>query len=248
MLARRTVILAAALSAVAGGSAVAIGATVNGEAKKAEAEVLGDAAKQLGVQSGDLRRALADALNSQLDKAVKAGALTQAQADAIKRRRAESGTILPGRALGAPGPRGGRGHRLGAGGRGHRGASIEAAAKALGLTRAQLHEQLRAGKTIAELAKSGGKDLADVKAAMKTAIVDRLDADVKAGRLTAARRDKIVEGLDARIDSKVDGKMGPGRPGGRGRHSRGGPPPASGSGARPGSLPAPPPGGELSPA
>jgi hypothetical protein len=246
MLARRTVVLLGSVAAVAAGSVGAIAATTNDEAKKAEAEVLSDAAKDLGVKSDDLRMALSDALNAQLDKAVKAGKLTQEQADAIKKRRAESGTVLP---MG-PGLRGPHGHGMRGGpGFGHMREEMAAAAKALGISIAELREQLRTGKTVAEIAKAENKDLADVKAAMKTAALAELDAAVKAGRLTEAQRDEIAKDLDARIDDKVNGRMGPGR---RGHHRRGhgpgpgfGPPPA---GNQNGSAPAPPPGAGFQPA
>ena len=221
MLGKRTLVLAGSVVAVAAGSAGAIAATSSDEAKKAEAEVLGAAAKDLGVQSDALRKALADALDAQIDKAVKAGTLTQAQADAIKKRRAESGTLLPGPGLN--GHRGGRGHGPGA-----RGDKLAAAAKALGITQAELGEQLRSGKTIADVAKAEGKKLADVKAAIKKEKLARLDAAVKDGKLTKAQRDEMAKDIDARIDDMVNGefKRGKGRRGGH--HG-----PGSGSGAAP---------------
>ena len=250
MLARRTVVLLGSVAAVAAGSVGAIAATTNDEAKKAEAEVLSDAAKDLGVKSDDLRKALSDALNAQLDKAVKTGKLTQEQADAIKKRRAESGTVLP---LG-PGLRGPHGHGLRGGpgfGRDHMREEMAAIAKVLGISTTELREQLRAGKTIAQIAKAENKDLADVKAAMKKVDLAELDAAVKAGRLTKAERDEIAKDLDARIDDKVNGRMRPGRHGHGGRGH--GPGHGPGFGAPPagnenGSAPAPPPGADYQPA
>lgn len=265
MLGRRTLVLACSAAAVAGGSAVAIAASVADDAKKAETEVLGDAAGRLGVKPDDLRAALSAAIDAQIDKAVKAGKLTQAQADAIKKRRAESGTLLPpGPGFGRPGLRGGPGgpghFPGGPGGRGHHpGEELAAAAKVLGLSESALLERLQSGKTIAEVAKAEGKDLADVKDAIKKAELAELDAAVKAGRLTDAQRDDIAKDLDARIDDKVNGKFGHRGHGPGGRHHGPkfeSPPPGVNPGAapalppelEPGAAPAPPPAEEYAPA
>src|SRR5215213_882039 len=94
---------AATVVALAGGAAGAVAATT--EEKAAEQTVLTDAAKRLGVGADALRDALADAEDAQLDAEVKAGRLTQEQADAIKEQRSEMGTVLgPGKPGGPDGP------------------------------------------------------------------------------------------------------------------------------------------------
>ena len=210
---KRIIVAAAAAAAVVGGSAGAIAATKQDEGKKAEQAVLDDAAKRLNVAPTELRDALAKAQDAQLDQAVKDGRLTQQQADAIKARRKENGRVLGG----------GRGHH----GPGHHGLRagglLKPAADALGLTRRELATQLRAGKTLTEIAKAENKDVADVKAAVKRAATERLDAAVKAGRLTEAQRDEKLSRLDEHFDRFAEGK-GPGR-GGRG--GRFGPPPGA---------------------
>jgi hypothetical protein len=213
---RRIAIAAAAGALVAGGAGAAIGATHNDKGKEAEAKILADAAKSLDVTPEKLRDALADAEDAQLDQAVKDGDLTQAQADEIKKHRAESGRVL-GIPHGGPpgGPHGGPGER-GLHFRGRRGAGpIADLAKALGLTERQLFTRLRSGKTIAEIAKAQGKDLADVKATLKAAEKKRLDAAVKAGRLTQKQADEILSHIDERLDHLGE----------RGRHHHGPPPP-----------------------
>jgi hypothetical protein len=162
----------------------------------------------------ELRSALRAGQAAQLDQAVKDGTLTQKQADEIKKRQQDSGLVLGG----GPGGRGG--HHGGPGGRGggrEMGADV---AKALGLTQAELREQVQDGKTIAEIAKAKGKDLNDVKGAVKQAAVARLDAKVKSGDITKAQRDEMAEHLDEHIARL--GEEGPF--GGRGPgHGRGGP-------------------------
>ena len=179
---------AATVAALAGGTAAVAAST---DQKAAEQTVLADAAKRLGVNADDLRSALSDAENAQLDAEVKAGNLTQAQADAIKQHRAQEGTVLE---LGHGGP-GDHGHGGPGGGR----FLLADAAKAIGISETTLGNQLRKGKSLAAIAKAHGKTLADVKAAVKKAATARLDADLKAGRITQTQRDEEVAELDDEI-------------------------------------------------
>lgn len=204
---KRIIVASATAAAVVAGSAGAIAATSQDKGKQAEQAVLDDAAKRLNVAPSELRDALAKAQDAQLDQAVKDGTLTQQQADAIKARRKQDGRVLGG---------GGRGFGHHGGGPG---ALIDPAAKALGLSRQELVTRLRSGKTLADIAKTESKDLADVKAAVKKAATEQLDAAVKAGRLTDAQRDAEVAELDEHFDRFAEGR-GPGRFG-RGHGDRG---------------------------
>lgn len=147
----------AGLLAASGGTA-AIAASGGDKGKQREDSVLADAAKRLGKSPDELRKALADAQSAQLDADVKAGRLTQEQADQIKKRRAESGRVLGGPHLRFK--HGGPGMRM-------RGGRMDALAKAIGITREQLRKELRAGKTIEQIAKAHGKSKADLRKAMK---------------------------------------------------------------------------------
>lgn len=212
MTTKRIAIIGGAVVALAAGSAGAIAATNDDEAKQREQSVLNTAAKKLDVSPSELRDALEAGQEAQLDQAVKDGKLTQEQADAIKKRMQDSGLVL-----GGPG---GRGHG-GPGGPGgpHGGREMfDEAAKALGLSEDELHQQLESGKTLAQIAKAQNKSLDDVKAAVKKAALARLDQAVKDGKLTDAQRDQIAKDLDDRIDHLGE------RPFGRGPGH--GPPPA----------------------
>jgi hypothetical protein len=193
---------AVTVAALAGGTAGAIAAT--SDEKAAEQSVLNDAAKQLGVSATDLRNALAQAEDAQIDAAVKAGSLTQAQADEIKAHRKADGTVLGfghGRGPGGPGDHGPHGGRF----------LIADAAKAIGISERSLFAALHDGKTLTAIAKAHGKTLDEVKAAVKQAATARLDADLKAGRLTQAQRDEEVSELDEEISRLGDfGRFGPG--------------------------------------
>ncbi len=223
---KRIAALAAAGVVAAAGTGVAVATTTRDDgAKQREQAVLDDAAKRLGVAPAELRDALGEALDDQLDAAVKAGRLTQEQADAIKQRRADSGLVLGG---GHPGPgferhgfRGGPGFGPGPGGpgfgpgpggpgfgHGGPGAVFDAAAKAVGLTRAQLFERMRNGKSLKEIAKAQGKDYAQVKSAIRGAVKVELDQAVQDKHLTQQQADELLDHLTEHLDDGFFGRDG----------------------------------------
>ena len=197
---RKKLIAGAATLAVLAGGSAAVAATTDRKAE--ETAVLADAAKRLGVSSDQLKSALSAAEDAQLDAAVKAGTITQAQADQIKARRAADGTVL---SLGHGGGPGGRGDHGGPGGGRF---LLEDAAKAIGITEDALKTQLRDGKTLEAIVKAEGKTLADVKAAVKKAAVARLDTQLKAKDITQAQYDEAVKRLDEQITRLGDAKFG----------------------------------------
>jgi hypothetical protein len=159
------------------------------------------------------------------------GTLTQAQADKV------AGTLA---ASGVPGP-GGPGRFGGPRGIGQ-GQALAAAAKALGMTESDLLTQLRAGKSLAAVAKAKGIDVQKVVDALVTEAKQRIADAVKSGRLTQAQADQRLKDLTARITAKVNatrparpsGQDGPGRFGRFGRFGPGG---EGGPGAPAGSGP-----------
>jgi hypothetical protein len=201
---KRYMIVSAAVLAAGAGAGGAIAASSGDDAKQTEQSVLNDAAKRLNVTPEALRSALGAAEDAQLDQSVKDGKITQAQADAIKAERARAGRVLGGPGAGG-GPGGGWRHGHGPGGRGAGGpVTLDAAATALGLKAADLRTKLEAGKSIADVAKDQGKDIAAVKSAIKDAVTKQLDAGVTAGRLTAAQRTEELAELDQHLDDLVN--------------------------------------------
>jgi uncharacterized protein (DUF433 family) len=197
--ARRIAAIALTGALVAGGTGVAIAAATKDDGKKAEQAVLDDAAKRLNVTPEKLREALSAAQDAQLDAAVTAGDLTQKQADAIKAARKQSGHVLG--PLGGPGMRGEFGKRFGPGPGGPRAHGfghglLDDVADALGTTPAKLFAQLRAGKSLADVAKANGKSLADVRSALKAAAKTRLDKAVASGDLTQKQADEMLAHVD----------------------------------------------------
>jgi hypothetical protein len=206
---------------VSGGAAYA--ASQDNSPQARSQAIVNDAAGTLGVDPSKLSSALKKALENQVDAQVTAGKLTQAQADAIK-KRIEDGTQPifggggpgVGHGFGGPGGKSGpRGHggpgfrRGGPGGFGGFGlmAGIQDVTTYLGLTPQALTTQLRSGKTLAEIATAQGKTVDGLKAAITTAVTTRLDAAVTAGKLTKDQETKALAALTAKLDDFVNGKL-----------------------------------------
>lgn len=167
-------------------------------------------------QDGAANRA--DHLRSTLQSLVDDGTLTQAQLDAVITKLTAS---MPDR--GRPGGPGGRGGPGGPGGRmgagfDALGIGADAAAKAIGISTADLTAAVRGGKSVADVAKEKGVDPAAVVAAVVAAEGAALDQAVTAGKLTQAQADQIKSKLADRVTELVN-KAGLGS----GGHGGGGP-------------------------
>jgi hypothetical protein len=103
---------------------------------------------------------------------------------------------------------------------------IADAAKALGMTEAELKTELQAGKSIADVAKAKNVDLDKVIAALTAGFKAHLDEEVKSGEHTQAEADAKLAEFKTRITSMVNapglpmhgGKGGHGPLGGKGGH------------------------------
>jgi urease accessory protein UreF len=208
---RKIVAGAVAGLAVAGGGA-AIAATQAASPQDESKAVVEDAAKQLGVKPADLSAALKQAFANRIDAAVAAGRLTKQQGEELKQRlrSADYPLLLPGRGFGF-------GHH----GRGPGGGHLDAAAAYLGTTEEALEAKLRSGTTLAQAAKDAGKSVDGLVDALVADEKKELDAAVAAGKITAAQRTQILDGLEARVTARVNGER-PAR--GPGRFGFGGPP------------------------
>jgi len=100
----------------------------------------------------------------------------------------------------------GAGGALAAGGNGRHGGRPGPAAIAayLGLTPAQLREQLRSGKTLAQIAVARGKTVSGLEAAIYADVQTHLDRAVANGRLSAAQEQALLTRLKARLDDIVN--------------------------------------------
>jgi hypothetical protein len=218
---RKVALSLAAIAAVAGAGGAVAATQSNTDPRKA---FLDDVAKRLHVTPAQVTSALQGAQLDQIQAAVAAGRLTQAQADAIKKRIQQGASAGPGlfgpaggpgrvapRAVG-PGPGGpGRG---GPGfffhgprffhGPGADGGPLGAAAKYLGLTETQLFKDIGSGKSLADVAKAQGKSLSGLKAAMTAAIKARLDKAVTAKVLSSAEEQKMLSGISSQLDRELN--------------------------------------------
>jgi polyhydroxyalkanoate synthesis regulator phasin len=201
---KRKAIAGTVAALAVGGTGAGIAATKLGSNPSAESKaVVDDAAKQLGVQPSALSSALKKALTARVDAAVADGRLTKEQGAELKARIASDDFPL----FGPPGMGGGHfGH--------HGGPGLDAAAKYLGLTEAKLRTELESGKTLAQVAKAQDKSVDGLIAALKADAKQKLDAAVKAGRLTQAQETRMLADLDQRLGDFVNGKL-------MGRHQRG---------------------------
>jgi hypothetical protein len=234
---RKVVVGVAVIAACAVGGGAYAATTDNGDSSGQA--FLNDAASRAGVSHQRLKDALAGALQDQLNAAVKAGKLTQAQANAIVQRFRQGGGLPFG-----PGPLGGGPHvqRFGV-----RGGPLGAAASYLGLSVPQLFDQLRGGKSLAQVAGSRHKSTSGLENAIVADERTRLDKARAAGMITSAQEQQELSRLQSRIKSLVNQTGGFGGRGGL--HRFGGRLPALPGGQVPGpptgGLPGPPPGTDL---
>jgi polyhydroxyalkanoate synthesis regulator phasin len=186
---KKTVVLGVAGAIAVAGGGAGFAATQNDSGNDSQA-IIDDAAKQLGVTPNALTNALKTALKHRVDEAVAAGRLTKEQGDELK-ARIDAGD-LP---LGVGGfHHGGPGHYL----------ELDAAADYLGLTEAQLRNELSGGKTLAQVARDHGKSVDGLIEAMVAEAKSHLDDAVAAGRITKAQADSVLADLKQRISDRVN--------------------------------------------
>jgi hypothetical protein len=210
------VLAALAVAALAGGAYAATQSSV----PNTRQAFLNDVAKRLHVTPQQLTQALNGATVDQLQAAVKAGRLTQAEANRLAQRLKRSGNA-PAIPFGFGfGPRFAHPHGLpgGPGGPGFPGRpgffggrlggplELKAAASYLGLTVPQLFQQLASGKSLAQMATSKGKTASGLEQAITTAIKTRLDKLVAKKVITAAQEKTLLSRLSARLASRINQK------------------------------------------
>ena len=222
-------VAAAALAAIGGGAYAAAqsGGDDNDQA------VINDAAHRLNVSPQQLTAAFKAAMIDQIDAAVKAGKLTQAQANYLKQRIQQAPGIPFGRA-----------------GFGHRGLHgprflLSGAASYLGLSQDKLEQQLESGKSLAQIAGDQHKSVTGLEHAISADAKAKLDAAVTAGRITKSEEQQRLDRLNRILPNIVNltpprgGPLGLAGPPGPGPHGLAGPP-GPGDPQGPGGLDRPP--------
>ena len=189
---RRSSAILAAVAAVAVLGIAAANASAAGSPTLAD-----DVAARLGIAPDKLRQAFKDAITARIDAAVEAGKLTPEQGARLKDRLANAeglGLRLRGRlALKHPGIVRGihRLHRLGP------------VTKYLDITPQQLRSELRAGKSLAQIATAHGKTVDGLVNVIVAPAKARLDKAVEKGRLTRQRADQILGRLTDAVEQAV---------------------------------------------
>jgi polyhydroxyalkanoate synthesis regulator phasin len=191
---------------------------------------LGRVADKLGIGEDELRSAVTEAEQDIIDERVAEGTLTGEQGERLK-ERIENGDLLG--PLAGPRDQGRIRDRLcdrvfdcihehvcnGASdcvdGR-VRDYTQEAAETVLNMEREELLDELRDGKTMAEVAEEQGMPVEEFTAAMLAQVRQELDASVAEGELTEEQADAIFERVEENIDRIVNAQAGP-----LGRYSRG---------------------------
>ncbi len=199
----RKLVIGAATIAVLGGAGGAYAAAQGASGQQA---LLNDAAQRLHVTPAQLRSALLAALGDRIDAAVASGRLTAAQGARLKQRlQATQGLPLLDRGLHGPrGELGPLGPLMGGHFRaGPLGGALDAAASYLGLSDAQLGNQLAAGRSLAQIAGQRGKSVNGLEQAILAAVRSRLDTAVANHRITGAQEQQILKSLSARIAALV---------------------------------------------
>lgn len=158
---------------------------------------LADVAKAQGVPKQTLIDALVKDGEARLDKAK--AALPDEIAKMVDATPPKGGPGGMGRPGGMGGP-GGMGD--------HHGPGLDAAAKAIGISADDLQTQLRAGKTLAAIAKSKGVSAQKVIDAMVAEAKAKSAAAVKAGKITQAEADQHLAEITKRITSFVNDGFG----------------------------------------
>jgi len=157
-------------------------------------KTLAQVATVKGKSVDGLESALLNALRSKVEAAKAAGKIDAARADRLLQRAPQLVERLVNATPRARAPRA----------RGARGGLLKAAGTYLGVTPQQLVTELRAGKSLAQVATAKSKSVDGLKQALLAAVKQKVDAAVAAGRLDAARAQQLLGRAPAHIARLVN--------------------------------------------
>jgi uncharacterized protein YidB (DUF937 family) len=168
---------------------------------------LSNVASHLGISVDQLKQAIKDADLDMVDQALQDGKITQDQADQL-RQRIEEGNGFGFR------------FRLNLGLKVERFESLQSivnsVASELNLSPSDILDQLKQGKTLAEIADAQGVSRDDLKSTITTSVGEAVDKAVSDGTLTQDRADQIKSWLSDNLDKIIDSTRGEGGCWGRG--------------------------------
>jgi hypothetical protein len=166
-----------------------------------DGDSLADVARQKGKSVDGLKTAMRNALKADLDEAVADDVITREHADRLYEKLAPGIDRLVEQGLPVPKPFG-RGFGFGFGGD-----VFEAAANYLGLTEAQLRDELADGDSLADVAREQSRSVAGLKTALRNALKADLDEAVERGAVTRKHADEMLEDLGGIVDEAVAGEL-----------------------------------------
>jgi predicted DNA-binding protein (UPF0251 family) len=198
-------LLAIVVSGVVTGVALAQGGGSGGSGSSTRVDqFLGFLATRLGISSDQLNTDVKGAANDMVDQMLKDGTITSQQADQL-RQEIQNGNF--------PGLLGGFGRFGGFGmmGKGEFGASlqgvVQAVAGKLNLAPQQILDQLKSGKSLADVASAQGVSRDDLKNDITTAVNTEVDNAVSSGKITQSQGDNIKSMLSSKLDQLIDRKF-----------------------------------------
>lgn len=166
---------------------------------------LGRVAEKLGIGEDELRSAMTEAQQDIIDERVAEGSLTAEQGERLKERIEEKGLLGLRDRLAI------RHHVRDQVGR----LTGKAAATVLGMEPEDLRDELKDGKTIAEVAEEQGMPLDELTAALLPEVQQELNALAAEGKLTEEQADAIYERVEKNIDHIVNAQARRLLPGGQ---------------------------------
>jgi hypothetical protein len=191
---------AAVLRRAATIAAGAIGVSVTDlRAAIKDGQTVADVARAHSVDPQHVVDALVQAADTRIDAAVKGGKLTPARAAKLEQRVPKLADAFVNHTQDVIGRA--RQHRSARVGR--RDAVVDTAASAIGVTPDELRQQLRAGQSIADVATAHHVAVSHVVDALVTAATAKVDAAVKAGKLTSARATALEQRLPTMVQKVV---------------------------------------------
>jgi hypothetical protein len=192
-------------------------------------------AGRLGVTPDKLKTEVKNVQKEMVDEAVAAGRISKEAGDKLKERIDAGQPVFPRAGPGGPGRPGapGKPGQPGRPGPLFPGLQVEmkAIADFLGMTPQELGQELRSGKSLAQVAQAKGKSRDELKAFLVNQAKTRLDKAVADGKLTRERADAMLKRFEQQVDQLIDRIFTPGqgprgdRPGGPGAPKPGAPKP-----------------------
>lgn len=160
-------------------------------------KTIAEVAKSKGIEPKTVVDKLQQQLNTRVDQAVKDGKLTQEKADKIKSNSAKKAELIVNRNWANLE---GKGHKKGAG---FFNGIMPEVAQTLNIDQKSLKEELKAGKSLAQIAQDKGISNTDLSAKIQALLIANLDQAVNDQKLSAEEAAKIKERIPQKVEKMI---------------------------------------------